>query len=479
MLAFLQKIGKALMLPVATLPAAALLLRFGAINYETEFHLGPSVGGFLNQYIAPFLLAGGSAIFDNLSLIFAVGVAIGLAGDAVAALAAVIAYMVLTTVLSKVPVAMPFIADDAKLNMGVLGGILAGGVAAYCYNRYHNIKLPEWLGFFGGKRFVPIITSLSMVVIGLIFGIIWGPIQEALNNMGNWIVSLGALGAGLFGFFNRLLIPFGLHHVLNAIAWFQIGDFTDATGKVVHGDLHRFFAGDKSAGMFMTGFFPIMMFALPAAALAIIHTAKPEKRKAIASVFIGTALASFLTGITEPLEFAFMFAAPLLYVIHAVLTGVSGYIVTAMGIKHGFGFSAGLIDYGLNFPLSTNAWLIIPIGLAFAVVYYFLFRILIVKMNIKTPGREDDAAETSTVGGSSTMQEKAQRVLSHIGGKENIVSVDACITRLRLVLKDEKAVNEKGLKELGAAGVMRLGQGSVQVVFGTQSELLKDEIKKL
>jgi PTS system N-acetylglucosamine-specific IIC component len=479
MLAFLQKIGKALMLPVATLPAAALLLRFGAINYETEFQLGPAVGGFLNQYIAPFLLAGGSAIFDNLSLIFAVGVAIGLAGDAVAALAAVIAYLVLTTVLSKVPVAMPFIADDAKLNMGVLGGILAGGVAAYCYNRYHNIKLPEWLGFFGGKRFVPIITSLSMVVIGLLFGTIWGPIQEALNNMGNWIVSLGALGAGLFGFFNRLLIPFGLHHVLNAIAWFQIGDFTDATGKVVNGDLQRFFAGDKSAGMFMTGFFPIMMFALPAAALAIIHTAKPEKRKAIASVFIGTALASFLTGITEPLEFAFMFAAPLLYVIHAVLTGVSGYIVTAMGIKHGFGFSAGLIDYGLNFPLSTNAWLIIPIGLAFAVVYYFLFRILIVKMNIKTPGREDDAAETSTVGGSSTMQEKAQRVLSHIGGKENIVSVDACITRLRLVLKDEKAVNEKGLKELGAAGVMRLGQGSVQVVFGTQSELLKDEIKKL
>lgn len=479
MLAFLQKIGKALMLPVATLPAAALLLRFGAINYETEFHLGPAVGGFLNQYIAPFLNAGGSAIFDNLSLIFAVGVAIGLAGDAVAALAAVIAYMVLTAVLSKVPAAMPFIADDAKLNMGVLGGILAGGVAAYCYNRYHNIKLPEWLGFFGGKRFVPIVTSLSMVIIGLIFGIIWGPIQDALTSMGNWIVGLGAIGAGLFGFFNRLLIPFGLHHVLNAIAWFQIGDFTDAAGKVVHGDLNRFFAGDKSAGMFMTGFFPIMMFALPAAAFAIIHTAKPEKRKAIASVFIGTALASFLTGITEPLEFAFMFAAPLLYVIHAILTGVSGYIVTAMGIKHGFGFSAGLIDYALNFPLSTNAWLIIPIGLAFAVVYYFLFRILIVKLNIKTPGREDDDAEVSKTGGANTMQEKAKQVLTLIGGKENIVNVDACITRLRLILKDDKIVNEKGLKELGAAGVMKLGQGSVQVVFGTQSELLKDEITKL
>ncbi|EJL47857.1 MULTISPECIES: N-acetylglucosamine-specific PTS transporter subunit IIBC [Brevibacillus] len=479
MLAFLQRIGKALMLPVATLPAAALLLRFGAINYVTEFRLGESVGGFLNQYIAPFLFAGGSAIFDNLPLIFAVGVAIGLAGDAVAALAAVIAYMVLTSVLSKVPAAMPFIADDVKLNMGVLGGILAGGVASYCYNRYHNIKLPEWLGFFGGKRFVPIITSLSMVIIGLLFGIIWGPIQDALNNMGNWIVSLGALGAGLFGFFNRLLIPFGLHHVLNAIAWFQIGDFTDTTGKVVHGDLHRFFAGDKSAGMFMTGFFPIMMFALPAAAFAIIHSAKPEKRQAIASVFIGTALASFLTGITEPLEFAFMFAAPMLYVLHAILTGVSGYIVTAMGIKHGFGFSAGLIDYGLNFPLSTNAWWIIPIGLAFAVVYYFLFRILIVKFNIKTPGREDDEVVESAASGSNSTQEKALKVLALIGGKENIVSVDACITRLRLVLKNDKIVNEKGLKDLGAAGVMKLGQGSVQVVFGTQSELLKDEIKKL
>jgi len=284
---------------------------------------------------------------------------------------------------------------------------------------------------------------------------------------------------GLFLFFNRLLIPFGLHHVLNAIAWFQIGEFTDAAGKVVHGDLNRFFAGDKSVGMFMTGFFPIMMFALPAAAFAIIHTAKPEKRKAIASGFIGTALASFLAGITEPLEFAFMFAAPLLYVVHAVLTGVSGYIVTALGIKHGFGFSAGLIDYALNFPLSTNAWLIIPIGLVFAVVYYFLFRILIVKMNIKTPGREDDDAEVSTSGGSNTMQDKAQKVLTLIGGKDNIVNVDACITRLRLILRDDKIVNEKGLKELGAAGVMKLGHGSVQVVFGTQSELLKDEIKKL
>jgi PTS system N-acetylglucosamine-specific IIC component len=467
------------MLPVATLPAAALLLRFGAINYETELSMGPTVGGFLNQYVAPFLLAGGSAIFDNLSLIFAVGVAIGLAGDAVAALAAVIAYMVLTTVLSKVPAAMPFISDDVKLNMGVIGGILAGGVAAYFYNRYHMIKLPDWLGFFGGKRFVPIITSLSMVVIGLFFGIIWGPIQAVLDSMGNWIVSLGAIGAGLFGFFNRLLIPFGLHHVLNAIAWFQIGEFTDATGKVVNGDLTRFFAGDPSAGMFMTGFFPIMMFALPAAALAIVHTAKPENRKWIGSIFIGTAFTSFLTGITEPLEFAFMFVAPILYVLHAILTGVAGYVVTAMEIKHGFGFSAGFIDYALNFPLSTNAWLIIPIGLAFAVVYYFLFRILIVKLDIKTPGREDDVSDVLASRGSSSMREQAEKVLASIGGRENIISIDACITRLRLVVKDETLVQDKALKDLGAAGIMRLGQGNVQIVFGTQSELLKEEILRL
>ncbi len=482
MLAFLQKIGKSLMLPVATLPAAALLLRFGAINYETEFHLGPAVGGFLNQYVAPFLLAGGDAIFSNLALIFAIGIAIGFAGDAVAALAAVIAYQVLIAVLSKVPAAMPWIADDAKLNMGVLGGILAGGVASYMYKKYHDIKLPDWLGFFGGKRFVPIVTSLSMVIVGLVFGVIWGPIQVALDNFGNWIVSLGALGAALFHFFNRLLIPFGLHHVLNAIAWFQIGSFTDAAGKVVHGDLTRFFAGDQTAGMFMTGFFPIMMFALPAAAFAIIHSAKPEKRKMISSVFVGVALTSFLTGITEPIEFAFMFAAPLLYIIHAVLTGVSAYIVTALGIKLGFGFSAGLIDYLVNYKLSTKPLLMIPIGLVFGVVYYFLFRFLIVKLDIKTPGREDDDLDeegAQTGGGSSSLRDKAAGVLEAIGGKGNVKDIDACITRLRLVLKDDKIVDEKALRSLGASGVMKLGQGSVQIVFGTQSEMLKDEIKKL
>lgn len=323
MLAFLQKLGKSLMLPVATMPAAAILQGFGLLNYEKDIPLGATIGGFLNQYFAPFLNAGANAIFGNLALIFAVGVAIGFAGDAVAALSAVISYMVLTKILLIVPLQFSFINDDVVLNMGVLGGIFAGAWAAFLYKRYHNIKMPDWLGFFAGKRFVPIITAASMMVLAVFVGMIWSPIQDVISDFGNWVVSLGAVGAFIFGTANRLLIPFGLHHVLNTIAWFQIGDFTNAAGELVHGDLYRFFAGDKTAGMFMTGFFPIMMFALPGAALAFIHTAKPEKRKMVASIFIGSAIASFLTGITEPLEFSFMFVAPLLYGVHALLTGFS------------------------------------------------------------------------------------------------------------------------------------------------------------
>lgn len=478
MLAFLQRVGKSLMLPVATLPAAAILLRFGAIDYVEEIPLG-RFGAFLNQYIAPFLKAGGEAIFSNLPIIFAVGVAIGLAKDAVAALAAVIAYLILSTVLKIIPPAMPFIGDDVKLDMGVIGGIIAGGLAAHFYRKYHDIKLPDWLGFFGGKRFVPIITSLVMVLLAVALGVIWGPVQGVISDAGNQIVSLGAVGAGLFGFINRLLIPFGLHHVINAIAWFQIGDFVDAAGKMVHGDLHRFFAGDKTAGLFMTGFFPIFLFALPAAALAIIHTAKPEKRKNVSAIFLGTALTSFLTGITEPIEFAFMFLAPFLYFVHALLTGISFYVVTTLGIKLGFGFSAGFIDYILNYNLATKPLLIIPVGLLFALVYYVLFRFLIVKLDLKTPGREDEEKkETTPVGDSVEAEGQTAKIVSYLGGKDNIKDIDACITRLRLILHDDTKVNEKGLKALGAAGVMKLGQGSVQVVFGPQSERIKDEIQQ-
>ncbi|QGQ96884.1 PTS sugar transporter [Paenibacillus psychroresistens] len=482
MIAFLQKIGKSLMLPVATLPAAALLQRFGKIDYIKDFHLGNSFGGFINQFVAPFLLAGGEAIFNNLPLIFAIGVAIGLAGDAVAALAAAIAYEVLITVLDKVPLAFKNIVQtNMELDMGVVGGIIAGIISAYVFKRFHKVQLPDWLAFFSGKRAVPIITSLIMIIVAILLGVIWGPIQQSLDTFGRWTVGLGGVGAAIFGIANRLLIPFGLHHIINNIAWFQIGSFRGPTGSEVHGDLARFFAGDKSAGMFMTGFYPIMMFALPAGALAIIHTAKPEKRKVIKSVFFGVALTSFLTGVTEPMEFAFMFAAPVLYIFHAILTGLSGFIVASLGIKLGFGFSAGFLDYLISFQQATKPLLIIPVGLCFGVVYYVLFRFLIIKLNLKTPGREDELQSSNPAASSpkNTIRESAAQVLASIGGADNIGSMDACITRLRLVVKNDKLVDDKRLKELGASGVMRLGQGVVQIIFGMHSERLKDEIDKI
>lgn len=484
MLAKLQRLGKSLMLPVATLPAAGILQGLGMIDYQKDIPLG-AVGEFLNQYVTPFMTSGALAILDNLALIFAIGVAIGFAGDAVAALSALISYQVLISILAAVPKQMPFIADDVKLNMGVLGGIFVGAWSAYLYNKYHDIKMPDWLGFFAGKRFVPIVTAFTTMVLAVLIGMIWYPIQNVIADFGNWVVSLGGIGAFIFGTANRLLIPLGLHHVLNSIAWFQIGTFTNAAGEIVQGDLYRFFAGDKSAGMFMTGFFPIMMFAMPAAALAFIHTAKPSKRKLVGSIFIGSAIASFLTGITEPLEFSFMFIAPVLYVVHAILTGLSGLIMYTLDVHLGFTFSAGLIDYLVNLKLSTNPWLLIPVGLAFGVLYYFLFRIIIVKLNLKTPGREEDeeeAAEDASVGNSTAATSgdtKAAKVLANIGGAENITSIDACITRLRLVVKDDKAVKDNELKKLGASGVMRLGQGAVQVVFGPQAESIKEEIKKM
>ncbi|MFC9707332.1 PTS transporter subunit EIIC [Paenibacillus sp. NPDC056933] len=484
MLKALQKLGRSLMLPVATLPAAGILQGLGLLNYEKDIPLGPVIGGFLNQYVVPFMNEGAGAIFGNLALIFAIGVAIGLAGDAVAALSALIAYMVLIRILGAVPGVFGYIPDDVKLDTGVLGGIFAGLLAAYMYNKYHNIKLPDWLGFFSGKRFVPMVTAGSMLVLAILIGMIWSPIQDAIGAFGAWIVGFGGIGSMVFMIANRLLIPLGLHHVLNSIAWFQIGDYTNAAGEVVHGDLTRFFNGDPTAGMFMSGFFPIMMFALPAAALALIHTARPEKRKMVASIFIGAAVASFLTGITEPLEFSFMFAAPLLYVMHAILTGAAALIMYLLNVKLGFAFSAGLIDYLVNMKLSTNPLLMIPVGLTFAVVYYFLFRFMIVKFNLKTPGREDDAydadipTDASSVAAASA-DTKAGKVLAEIGGTDNIESIDACITRLRLVVRDDKAVNDQALKQLGASGIMRLGGGAVQVIFGTQSEILKDEIKKL
>jgi PTS system N-acetylglucosamine-specific IIC component len=423
----LQKLGKALMAPVAVLPAAALLLRLGA----------------------PDVL--------NIPIVMA------------AALAGGVGYHVLIKVLGTI---------NPDINMGVLGGIIAGAVAASLYNNYKDIRLPDFLGFFGGKRFIPIVTSFAMLIIGIIFGFVWPPIQAAIYAAGEWAIQAGALGVGVFGFLNRLLIPFGLHHVINSLVWFIFGEFTNAAGEVVSGDLHRFFAGDPSAGIFMTGFFPVMMFGLPAACLAMLHEAKDSERKAVTGVLLSAALTSFLTGITEPIEFAFMFLAPVLYLIHALLTGIAMALTYVMGLKHGFGFSAGFIDYAINFKLATQPILLAVIGVVYGVLYYVIFRYFIRKYDLPTPGRiEGEASEA--VRGEIKISEKAERILAGLGGADNISSMDACITRIRLSVHDPSAVNESAIKRAGATGVMRLGGGNLQVVVGTEAELIVEEIKKV
>ncbi|MCX7950822.1 MAG: N-acetylglucosamine-specific PTS transporter subunit IIBC [Clostridiales bacterium] len=452
----LQKLGKALMTPVAVLPAAALLLRLGADDV-----LG-----------LKWMFAAGDAVFGNLALLFAIGIAIGLAeeNNGVAGLAAAVGYFVLTKV------AVTF---DEKINMGVLAGIIVGALAGYLYNKYKSIKVPDFLGFFGGKRFVPIITSFYTLIIGVIAGYVWPLIQNGISSFGNAIANSGAVGAGIFGFLNRLLIPVGLHHVLNSFVWFQFGEFTNAAGKVVTGDLTRFFAGDPNAGNFMTGFFPIMMFALPAACLAMITAAKKEHRKEVTGMLLGVAFTSFLTGITEPIEFTFMFLSPILYGLHAVLTGLSLAISTALGVKLGFGFSAGLIDYVLSFGIATKPLLAIVIGLIFGAIYYFVFLYIIKKYDLPTPGRVEEESVVLSGIGNSELKEKGIFILEALGGKENIENIDACITRIRVTLKDNSKVNEKRLKELGATGIIKLGSNNMQIVVGTIADPLVTHIKAM
>ncbi|OLS37012.1 PTS sugar transporter [Alkalihalophilus pseudofirmus] len=455
MLAFLQKIGKSLMLPIAVLPAAALLLRLGQED-------------LLN---IPFMAGAGAAIFDNLALIFAMGVAIGFAHDnnGSAALAGAIGYFVLVNGTQAI---------NDNIEMAILGGIISGIIAGLLYNRFHNIQLPQWLGFFSGRRFVPIITAATMVLLAGIFGVVWPPIQEMINGLGQWIIDAGALGAGVYGFLNRLLIPIGLHHVLNSLVWFVFGEFNGATG-----DLNRFFAGDPSAGIFMTGFFPVMMFGLPAACLAIILTAKKEKKKQVTGMFIGLALTSFLTGITEPIEFSFMFLSPLLYVIHALLTGAAMSVTYLLEIRHGFGFSAGFLDYALNFSIAQRPLLLLGVGLVYGVIYFVIFYVLIRVLNLKTPGREDDdeiveeaSAEHATGDKYHTM---AVQFIDALGGKENITSIDNCATRLRLEIADSSLIDENALKKSGARGVMRMSKSSIQVIVGTDVEFVSDKIKQM
>ncbi|GAA1150054.1 PTS system N-acetylglucosamine-specific IIC component [Kitasatospora gansuensis] len=383
----LQKIGRSLQLPIAVLPAAGILLRLGQPDLQEKLHLPAKL-------VATFGAAGG-AVFDNLPLLFCVGIAIGYAkkADGSTALAALVGYLVFKQVLTVFPVdgsvtaALP---AGKPQNPGVLGGIIIGLLSAVLWQKYHRTKLVDWLGFFNGRRLVPIIMAFVGTLTGIVVGLAWGPIGSALDSFSNWAIGLGAVGSGIFGLANRGLIPVGMHQFVNTFFYQQSGSFTDGAGKVWQGDLNRFFAGDPTAGQFMSGFFPIMMFGLPAAALAIAHCARPERRAAVTGMMLSLALTSFMTGITEPIEFSFMFIAPLLYVVHVVLTAVSMMVTWAFGVHDGFTFSAGAIDFLLNLNLATKPWLIIPIGLVFAAVYYGVFRFAITKFNLPTPGRETD-----------------------------------------------------------------------------------------
>jgi PTS system N-acetylglucosamine-specific IIC component len=462
----LQMVGKSLMLPVAVLPAAGILLGVGSLLTNPKV----AAKGTALFWIGDVLLKGAGAIFDNLPVLFAVGVAIGMTeGAGMAALAAIVGYLVMTNIVSLGNT------ETMKLNTGVLGGIIAGVTASVLYRRYHNIRLPDWLQFFGGRRFVPIITSFVMLFVGVFFLFTWPTIQGWIKDLGNWLIGLGPVGVFGYGVLNRLLIPFGLHHIINSIVWFNVGSYNGVTG-----DMWRFFKGDPSAGIFMAGFYPVLMFALPAACFAIIHEARPSARKRIAGFMVGAALTAFVCGITEPIEFAFMFVAPLLYLVHALLTGASMAIAHALGAKHGFTFSAGAIDFFLHIGLAKRPWVLVVMGLIYAAVYYVLFRFLIRFFNLKTPGREDEAEETVEKKESGRKEDSLARdVLEAIGGKENIIQLDACITRLRMTLHDESKLDRERLKELGAAGVIQVGPGNFQAVFGTRSELLKDRILKL
>ncbi len=470
-----QKIGKALMLPVAVLPVAGLLLGLGA----TDFH------GYLPLGLLALMKSAGDVIFGNLPLIFAIGVALGFTeNDGVSGIAATIGYLVMTATLGVVATRMGIEPDTImgipSIQTGVFGGILAGGLAAWMFNRYYRIALPTYLGFFAGKRFVPIVTAVGAIVLGVILSYVWPPIGGAIKAFSHWAaVSDPRMAATVYGFVERLLIPFGLHHIWNVPFFFEMGSFMDqTTGKMVSGDINRFFAGDPTAGI-LAGAFLFKMFGLPAAAIAIWHTAKPEKRLAIGGMMVSAALTSFLTGITEPIEFAFLFVAPVLYFIHACLAATAQFVANTFDMHMGFTFSQGGIDF-LMFNLigdkSHNAWYVFILGPIYAAVYYAVFRFVIVKFNLKTPGREDDTADVATVNTAGVGGRSRELVLA-FGGRGNITSLDACITRLRISVGDPALVSDAKLKALGAAGVVRVGNG-VQAIFGPLSENMKTDMQE-
>ena len=484
----LQRLGKSLMLPIALLPAAGILLRLGQPDLLGQIKT-PIIGPFFEA-----MSAAGGAIFGHLPLLFAIGVAIGFAkkADGSTALSAAAGYLVLEAVFTTMsPVVLEGVTDQAgeqaMINYSVFGGILIGLITAWLFDRYHNIQLPSYLGFFGGRRFVPIVTSLTSLFLGFGLSYFYPIFNTGLTAVGTFIGATGVVGAFVYGFINRMLIPIGLHHIVNTYVWFIYGDYTTGAGKVVTGELTRFAAGDPTAGLLTSGFYPILMFGLPAAALAMIHVAKPKQKKVALGILSAAGLTAFLTGVTEPLEFAFMFVAFPLYVIHAVLTGLSLAIAYALDIHLGFSFSAGLIDlllYGTA-PAAHNVPLLLVMGVVFFAIYYFMFRGAITKWNMRTPGREDDAdfeaeqaanlTDASAQGGPNAGSAKAEALIAAFGGRENLVNVDACITRLRMEVADKSKVDQAKLKALGAAGVMEVGN-NVQAIFGTQADALKSDI---
>ena len=482
-LGYLQKIGRALMVPVATLPAAAIMMGIG-------YWIDPTGWGSGNA-AAALLIKAGAAIIDNMSILFAVGVAYGMSKDkdGAAALAGLVGYYVLTSLLSPGAVSqiqgIPL--DQVPKAFGKINnqfvGILTGVIAAELYNRFSQVELHKALAFFSGRRLVPIVTSFVMIVVAFVLMAVWPVIYNGLVTFGLSIKDLGPLGAGIYAFFNRLLIPIGLHHALNSVFWFDVAGIND---------IPNFLGGAKSlaegkavlgvTGMYQAGFFPIMMFGLPGAALAIYHTAKAENKARVASIMIAAGFASFFTGVTEPLEFSFMFVAPLLYVLHAFLAGLSVYIAASMHWISGFGFSAGMVDMVLSSrnPLANHWYMLIVQGAVFFGIYYFAFRTAITALNLKTPGREDDEAEqaaapAATAPGSTA--ELAHAYISVIGGAANVVNVDACITRLRLTVKDADQINVAAAKNLGASGVIKLNAQNVQIVVGPKAELIADSLR--
>ena len=486
MMKYLQKLGKALMLPVAVLPICGILMGLGYILCPATMQ-GGDISGFANL-LGLFLVKAGGALIDNMAILFVVGVGVGLAdgNDGTGGVAALASWLMLTTLLNTgfVTTIMPSVADSAEKTLAFnkianpFIGILAGVIGGECYNKFKGTKLPDFLAFFSGKRSVAIVASVVSIITAVVLLFVWPLIFGALIAVGQAIAGMGAVGAGLYAFLNRLLIPTGLHHALNNVFWF------DTIGL---GDLGAYWAGKTSAdvswslGMYMAGFFPSMMFGIPGAALAIVHTAK--NKKAAIGLVVSAAVCSFICGVTEPFEFGFMFAAFPLYIVYSALYGIFATVTVALGFRAGFCFSAGAVDlvFSSSLPAAANTWMILPLGIAAFVVFYVVFRFAITKWDLKTPGREDEdlEAEKAVTLANNDYTAVAAKILEGLGGKDNVTSVDNCITRLRLEIKDQALVNEKVIKSAGVAGVVRPGKNSVQVIVGTKVQFVADEFKLL